>query len=206
MKITFDKDFTDVTDLTEEELNNITALLNFAIQNHTEVKENAALKLKETKSISNKSENNLDSSVIQRVIQGYSNYICRSSIKYAEVNKTVPLNDGSTKYVSTNVAVYARWAYRHTYNGYTGNESNTYYGSNQQYASRGTTISIGQIISFTQNTIGIERATDSSFYVTGTGTYTINCAGLITDFFVPFSQKFSIFDGNYEYTSDSAPW
>lgn len=205
VNITKDDASKDINSLTEQELTDVAGLLTFAIENHTIVKENAAVQLKNSNSIKGESVDNLDSLIQVRSTGSSSSYICRAGIKYTNVSKTVPVN-GKTKNISTNVAVYARWAYREVINGYTGSESNTYYKSNQQYASRGSSINIGTIKSFTQNTIAVERPSTSGFYVTGTGTYVINYGFLVIDFFVPFSQYFSIFDGTYQYSSTNAPF
>lgn len=196
-------DSSSLKELTKDEMIDIISLLNFAIESHTTVKDNASKKLAEDNSIINNSDN--QHPLIEPYGTNSISYICRAGIKYTTVSGTVPV-DGISKQVTANVAVYARWAYKEYIDTYTGTTTNTFYKANQYYGSKGTTVSIGNLKNFTQNTIGIERATNSGFYVVGTGTYTINYKFLTLDFFVPFSQYFSIFDGSFQYETPYAPF
>lgn len=201
--ITKEAESKEFNSLSEEELMDIIALLNYAIENHSKAKENESKPKNNNNKI--KSENTLESSAIQQVVGGATTYDVRHGSYETPVTSTVPYN-GLTKSITTGVVVYARWANKCVANIYDDNVVESFYKASQYTATRGTSINLGTIKSFIQKSIGVERATDTSFMVVGTGVYTINLYGVVIEYLVPFSRTFSIYDGTFQYTSNTAPF
>ncbi len=188
--------------LNEEELINIISLLNYSIECHNTAKEQELQHKINTNKISVNevqvnSKDNLDTVINPMVVKGATTYDVREGTKDCSITKTVPYG-GKTKQVTTSVLIYARWANKCVGNSYNEDVKESVYKVSQYCATKGSNISFGNIKSFKQNTIGIEKKTASGFKVVGTGTYKIDYKGVQIEFFVPFSTTFSRDDGTFQ--------